>query len=385
MVPATALLCCVGHPVRRLLVHSRRATGQVLLLLAMSLLLGVPLGADGREIRTIASLQVQPVVQGPTIDGRLDEPAWAQASIANIYYEYFKPNPSLGELNTDLRMVYDAHGLYIGIINHEPNPDLLRITKSTRDAPRLWQDDCAELYFDPRSTGVAFRKFTVNAHATRSDSRRTDVGVTDENWSGYGWRAATTIGSDRWIVEIFVPWSDLGATAHPGDVWRFNHTRYAWTTGKFRGVTWAAGANYNAIDRFGYLCFVGDQNAGLGLIARQLSDRVDPPWFMVTEGGIYVCRQSGQVELADSASLTRDAVVRTRSAIDLARTALAEAPDTESADQLASFEQTCRLIDEHTLTPAQAVQTANNLAQISDQAQDIYWHSRTRSILNQTQ
>jgi hypothetical protein len=239
---------------------------------------GITAAAQTREL---SFYEIRPTAAAPVIDGKLDEECWRTANRHSAYYEYFKPNPGPGALKTEFRMVYDARGLYLAVINYENRIGELRKNITDRDNPELWTDDCAELYFDPAADSIGFTKFTVNALGTSGDMRRIDNAVSLPEWNGNGWHVATSIEADRWIIEAFFPWEDLGRSAAAGDLWMFCHTRYSFIGNKFCGVTSSPGGNYNATGNFGYLYFAGEgKDAPLEQIAALLGSRIVPPWSL---------------------------------------------------------------------------------------------------------
>ena len=219
-----------------------------------------------------------PAESPPVIDGKLDDPCWRDAPEYTASYEYFKSNPGPGKLRNSFRIVYDRRGLYLAVTHYEPNMKTIRKTIANRDNPDLWTDDCAEIYIDPQAQGIGFCKFTVNALGTFSDELRLDGSVTRQDWDPVGVIVRTGIESDRWTIECFFPWEDLGAKAKPGDIWMFCHVRYAWSSGKFVGTTSSPGGNYAAAGNFGYLCFTGKSGVDTDRISKLLLEKAAPPW-----------------------------------------------------------------------------------------------------------
>ena len=262
----------------------------------------IPMFASA-NMREISFYCPVPAEKPPVIDGILDDPCWKKAAPYTATYEYFKPNPGPGKLKNTIRIVYDAHGLYLGIINYEDNVKALRKTITDRDNPRLWTDDCAEIYFDPEAGGIGWRKFVVNAIGTVGDVLRVDGSVLRNDWNGIGWQVRTRINQDSWSMECFFPWEDLGKTAKPGDIWMFCHVRYAWTSGKFIGTTSSPGGNYSASGNFGYLCFLkAGQSADPETIAARLAPRLAPPWC-IGIGDQMIFNQGSGVQRASLADL----------------------------------------------------------------------------------
>ncbi len=261
-------------------------------------------GSLTAQFRVLSFYEAPLASAAPQIDGRLDEACWAQAPAHASYYKYFVPNPPPGELRAEHRLLHDERGLYVAIINYEEHPDKLRMRFTDRDNPNLWTDDCAELYIDCHGNGIGFRNFVISAGGAVSDMMRVDGAVTLSEWSGDSWHAKTGVESDRWIIEAFFPWTDLGGRPQPGDLWMFCHVRYAFTSGKFVGVTSAAGGNYSNPGEFGYLAFqAGTTPSSPAAVGELLSTRAAPPWGLAigeqllfnTGGGVQNVRLADQL------------------------------------------------------------------------------------------
>ena len=233
--------------------------------------------------------------ESPVIDGRLDDSAWKQADASALYYVYNQPNPEPGALNSELRMLWNEQGLFLGITNFDANIAQIRAKCDMRDSPELWQDDCAELYFDPSADSIGFTKITVNALGTLGDFRRVDAAVTLGDWNASGIQVATRRNADSWNVEMFIPWSDLGKTATAGSIWRFCHARFSWSSGKFVGATSAPGASNNSPGNFGYLYFAEGSRPDRRAIAAALEKTATPPWSLPVDSGLLVCENGKPV------------------------------------------------------------------------------------------
>ena len=64
---------------------------------------------------------------GPiALDGQLNEPAWQQAPVA---HEFRQSEPREGQpatYDTEVRVVYDLDALYVGVLLHDPDPEIGR-------------------------------------------------------------------------------------------------------------------------------------------------------------------------------------------------------------------------------------------------------------------
>lgn len=239
--------------------------------------------------RMLAFYELRFAKQPPKIDGNLDDPCWRQADRSSMYYEYHKANPGPGRLKTDLRMVYDDNGVYLAITNYDDQISKIRAERKRQDDPSLWRDDCAEIYFDPAGASIGFVKFVVNPIGTKADMKRVDAAVTMGDWNGTAWAAKIGKQPNAWIIEAFFPWSDLGKKAKAGDLWRFDHVRYAYSTGKFIGVTWSPGGGYSSPENFGFIYFGGEKPLAPKALGALLATRVPPPWRLAISSGFVDC------------------------------------------------------------------------------------------------
>jgi hypothetical protein len=252
----------------------------------------------------------------PTIDGKLDDACYKQAKVYKSYYVYFKPNPEPGKLKTEFRMLYDNTGVYLGIVNYEKNLEKVRKKYTVRDAPALWTDDCAEIYFDPYCDGVGFTKFVVSAGGVTGDSRRIDAAVSLPDWNGSAWNAAVSFRKDAWVIEAFFPWQDLGGRAASGSLWKFCHVRYAWSTGKFIGVSSSPGGCYNRPEDFGYIYFAGEKPVGPKQIGELLAKKATPPWCLAQGDSLLMCEPGKKIQQEKLATLLKSSAAECRKLIE---------------------------------------------------------------------
>src|SRR5215213_6871033 len=68
-----------------------------------------------------------------TLDGNLDEPAWARAQVYDRFWEVFPSDNIEARVRTELRVAYDGTALYAAIHAYDPNPRELRAPFARRD------------------------------------------------------------------------------------------------------------------------------------------------------------------------------------------------------------------------------------------------------------
>ena len=179
--------------------------------------------------------QVQ-VYNGPRtpVTGDLTTERWKQAPVYQLHN--YRANQPVNA-PTELRLLQDANGLYIGITCMEPLMSKVKAEKTVRDS-KLSSDDCVEIFIDPSRTKDRYCQFLVNSLGTMEDWETLEGG----NAAAPGrrsWQAAARRLDDRWTVELFIPWATLGSWQPGRPDAGFNVTRERYATGEQELYTWA--------------------------------------------------------------------------------------------------------------------------------------------------
>ncbi|MFA6567060.1 MAG: sugar-binding protein [Victivallales bacterium] len=360
--------------------------GGIMRIVLCVVMIGVLLGfvpVRGAEMNIIAFYDVKPCKTPPAIDGTLDDPAWETAGRAMDYYEYFKVSPGPGALRTEFRMLYDDKGIYLGIINYDSNMDKISAKHVTRDNQDLWQDDCAEIYFDPTGTGIGFLKFVVNSLGVQADMKRVDAAISLANWNGIGWRVAVGKRQGAWVIEAFFPWGDLEKKAAPGDIWRFCHARYAYTSGAFQGMTWSPGGSYTSPDKFGYLYFGKEGKLNLTEVSDLMAKTVTPPWSLLDGEDILVCESSGERKSLRAETMARKEIDSLHEALRRADgevSRLKAAGGSLPGEELESVRKEIAAIPEKIPDAMAAIVVLRKTAELKHRADAVYWEARVRQL-----
>lgn len=162
--------------------------------------------------------------RAPTIDGRLDEPAWASASLVN---RFTQANPNEGapaSEATEVRVLYDDAAVYVGARMYERNPTRVRAALTRRDvgSPSDLFTVALDTFHDHRTAMV----FSVNPLGVRIDrlvSDDRDVG--DDSWDPV-WSATTHVDSLGWTAELRIPLSQLRFPSRDAQTWGINFFRH---------------------------------------------------------------------------------------------------------------------------------------------------------------
>ena len=142
-----------------------------------------------------------------SIDGKLDEPAWAAATPSSDFTQSY---PNVGAKPTDpteVRILYDDDALYVGVRLFDAHPDSIAAQLARRDASGIYSDWLHVMVDSYRDRRTAFR-FSVNPRGVQKDVLEYDDRQEDLNWDAV-WQVATRIDSLGWTAEYRIPFSQL--------------------------------------------------------------------------------------------------------------------------------------------------------------------------------
>jgi uncharacterized protein DUF5916 len=167
------------------------------------------------------------------IDGRLDEPAWAAAAPATGLRQREPRDGEPATEETEVRILYDARNLYIGVLCRDAEPD--RVVAHVLQRDKLLEpggydgrhqfagDDAVAFLLDPfRDRRNAF-VFATNANGAEFDALITDEsGAFNSDWRTV-WTVRAHRGSEGWSAELAIPFRSLRYPSTPPlDGWGFN-------------------------------------------------------------------------------------------------------------------------------------------------------------------
>lgn len=157
-----------------------------------------------------------------SVDGKLDEPDWAAATpISEILQREPHPGQPATE-KTELRLLFDADNLYIGVTSFDSEPRKIIATQMARDAD-LSADDRIEILLDTfRDRRNAFY-FATNPAGALLDGLVIENGNLNKNWDAI-WQVRTQRFDGGWRAEFAIPFKSLGFRAG-GASWGFNFSR----------------------------------------------------------------------------------------------------------------------------------------------------------------
>lgn len=160
----------------------------------------------------------------PTVDGRLDDDAWASAVVVQLRDAATGEEPRRA---TSVRLLWDDTSLFFGFNcdDDDPKPNA---TMNQRDA-NLWEEEVVEMFLSPTGELHTYAELEVNPLNTLFDAiilnngKRTQV---LRDWDMEKIRHAVSIRDDGWSVEIALPFDEFYTAPRVpplvGDTWRMN-------------------------------------------------------------------------------------------------------------------------------------------------------------------
>ncbi len=187
------------------------------------------------DLQTQYQLEIVKAVDKISIDGKLSEATWEQASTADDFWmSYPIDDQRVNSKNqTEVRMSYDDDFLYIAAECHGAGPYVIQSLK--RDNVLFWSGDAFAVVLDPvneRQSGFYFgvnpanvqNEALVSGQTGRRGQSSSSGSVRGVNtaWDNK-WYSKVAEEVDRWVVEIAIPFKTLRYSEKT--VWGVNFLR----------------------------------------------------------------------------------------------------------------------------------------------------------------
>ena len=225
-----------------------------------------PIPLEDMEVSVLApvALQAVQIPQSIILDGRLTEPAWQNAPVGDDFRQREPDEGAPASQPTEVRVLYTATHLYVGVICHDSDVSAAVATRFNRDAD-LAADDRVTLLFDTFADRRNAFKFQTNSVGARVDELIGDEGETENrDWNGI-WNVKTARSPSGWSAEFEIPFQTLSYA--PGQSsWGFNVQRIIKRVNE--ETVWSGylqSLDFNRVSRAGRLTGLRDRSQGLGL------------------------------------------------------------------------------------------------------------------------
>lgn len=139
------------------------------------------------------------------VDGNLDESEWEDAQTFRDFVLIDPLTLETPRMPTEAKVLSLPEGLAVAFICHQPSDETRTRTVTPLDSMRF-DSDSISLMIDFDGTGKTAYEFSVSLSGSYRDGTITDETRTSYDWDGV-WQRAVNEDTERWTVEILVPWS----------------------------------------------------------------------------------------------------------------------------------------------------------------------------------
>jgi len=196
------------------------------------------------------------VSQGPVLDGRLDDSVWA---LATPITDLRQSDPEEGKLvseSTEVRVLYDASALYIGVRLFDREPKKIARHLGRRDT--FTQSDDFRVLIDSYHDHRTAYRFDVTPLGVKSDLQFGDDGnFADQSWDPV-WEVATSIDARGWSAEYRIPFTQLRFSRQRDQVWGIRFVRTILRKNEFAMWPFIKKTESGFVSRFGHLVGLHD-------------------------------------------------------------------------------------------------------------------------------
>lgn len=155
------------------------------------------------QINDKTALDIQRTTENITIDGDLKETVWQTAKVATDFWQQSPLDGVVASKKTEVRMAYDERFVYVAATCFDDMDYIIQTLK--RD--EFGESDEFAVFFDPVNEQANGFAFGVNAKGAQSEALVVP-GDVDPSWDNR-WFVAVQNYSDRWTVEIAIPFKTL--------------------------------------------------------------------------------------------------------------------------------------------------------------------------------
>lgn len=185
----------------------RRAAITAALLGVLGAAPALPAQAPPNQVQPPRSFTVSRAASPIKIDGLLDEPAWATATLIELDNEYFPGENTSPPVQTRCFVTFDGDNLYVAFRADDPAPDGLRAHLADRDSAQ--SDDTVGFMIDTFNDRRRAFQFRVNPLGAQMEAANSDVdGSEDWSWDAI-WESRGRIRQGGYDVEVRIPFSSL--------------------------------------------------------------------------------------------------------------------------------------------------------------------------------
>jgi Domain of unknown function (DUF5916)/Carbohydrate family 9 binding domain-like len=199
------------------------------------------------------------------LDGMLDEAVWMRAVPATNFIQRDPDSGQRATESTEVRIVYNADTLYMGVTCFDSAPDKVIANQMARDGS-MGGDDQFQWVFDTFLDGRTGYFFEMNPRGAMGDALQgADFSSRNRQWDGI-WNARAHVSEIGWTLEIEMPFRTLNFDPK-SDRWGINFQRNVRHKNNEESVWmgWPRNQGLNRMSNTALLTGIHDVSQGRGL------------------------------------------------------------------------------------------------------------------------
>ncbi|HEX2970534.1 MAG TPA: DUF5916 domain-containing protein [Bacteroidales bacterium] len=142
-----------------------------------------------------------------TVDGILDEPAWADADVAKDFRRVLPIDTGLAAARTEVKMTYNETTFFVGIICYDPTPGKRPVESFRRDFSFMKNDNFI-VFIDTYGDYTNGFAFGISPAGAQWDGIQANGGTVNLDWD-IKWRSEVKNYDDRWVAEFAIPFRSV--------------------------------------------------------------------------------------------------------------------------------------------------------------------------------
>jgi hypothetical protein len=166
-------------------------------------------------------LRAEYVVKPMTIDGRLVEPEWGIAQVADSFWQNWPYDTAAANSRTEVHILYDDHFLYVGAKCYKRKKT--NVIETLKRDFNFRSNDAFSFQFDPFKDGNNGFIFSMNAAGAQLEGLIINGGAYDYTWNNV-WFGRVVNTDDYYTVEMAIPWKSIRFSPDITD-WSVNFVR----------------------------------------------------------------------------------------------------------------------------------------------------------------
>jgi len=173
-----------------------------------------------------------------TLDGKLDEEDWINATVARDFYLNFPVDTTFAPVQTEARLTYDDNNFYISFVCYDDQtPDIVQSLRRDFDYEN---NDNVGFVLGPYNDGINGFFFIITPKGVQMEGTVAGGGSSASNFSATWdnkWYSHVERYDDRWIAELAIPFNSFRFKNNLRE-WQINFIR--WDRKRNLSSTWVA-------------------------------------------------------------------------------------------------------------------------------------------------